>query len=98
MTHQALKKGMVGDAITTVGWGRDEKDIFGKELTSIDVTIRSNKECNSHYNGSGNRVEKLAIQSQLPSYIVASQFCADNNINSNVGVCHGDSGGPSFFR
>ena len=79
-SHQAIKKGMIGDGITTVGWGRDEKDIFGKELTSIDVTIRSNEECNSHYNGSGNRVEKLAIRSQLPSYIVASQFCADRRL------------------
>ena len=46
-THPALKERMVGAAITTVGWGRDSDNVFGKELTSIDVTIRSNEECNA---------------------------------------------------
>jgi hypothetical protein len=97
-THPALQKSIVGFAITTVGWGSNEKDVSGNELTSIDVTIRSNSECNAHYNGTGGRRDMAAIRSQLPRYIVDSQFCADNNIDSNVGTCHGDSGGPSFFR
>ena len=31
---------MVGDALTTVGWGRDDQDRIGGDLTQIDVTIR----------------------------------------------------------
>ena len=39
-TYAALPETMLGDSLTTVGWGRDELDVVGEDLTQIDVTIR----------------------------------------------------------
>jgi len=93
-----LPQEMLGDAVTTVGWGRDDKNIFGEELNRIDVTIRSNKECNTKYDQITNNRTKIRLRQELPNLLISSQFCADNNINPGVGTCHGDSGGPSFVR
>ena len=97
-TNPVLPESMVGDAVTTVGWGRDNKDDFGKNITAVDVTIRASDECNYKYNNTNRRRDRLAVKVQLPSLLIRSQYCADNNINEDVGTCHGDSGGPSFIR
>ena len=98
ITNHVFSDSMICDSLTIVGWGRDDRDVFGHELTSIDVTIRSNLECNYKYNGTGSRREKIRIQTQLPNLIMDSQFCADHNIKSDVGTCHEDSGGPAIIR
>jgi hypothetical protein len=88
---------MVGYGITTVGWGRDNEDVYGEGLTQIDVTIRGPDECNYKYNQT-DRKDMIRIKTQLPRLLISSQYCADNNVNTGIGTCHGDSGGPSFTR
>ena len=93
----SLPETMLGDGVTTVGWGRDEADIVGEELTHIDVTIRSNEECNTKYSQTDRR-NRIRLRRELPNQLISSQFCADNNIDTGIGACNGDSGGPSFVR
>lgn len=97
MTYPSLPDKMVGYGLTTVGWGRDDQDVIGGELTQIDVTIRSNEECNTIY-GRTSRANQIRLKKQLPDLLKTSQLCADNNINTQIGTCNGDSGGPSFVR
>jgi len=54
-------------------------------------------ECNLKYNQTDRR-NILRFKNQLPRQLLASQFCADNNINTGIGACNGDSGGPAFVR
>jgi secreted trypsin-like serine protease len=95
--YPRLPDSKVGDALTTVGWGRDDDDQVGGGLKAIDVTIRSNDECNDKYKSTGRR-DKIRIRRQLPEFFLPHQICADNNIRRDVGTCNGDSGGPSFIR
>ena len=96
--HAGLQESMVGDALTVTGWGRDDDDYFGNNLTSIDVTILLNEECTDAYKNTQNKRDNLSVRFQLPRFIAPSMFCADNNINHDVGTCHGDSGGTAFVR
>ena len=50
-TFPSLPNRMEGQSLTTAGWGRDRDDTYGEELTIIDVTLRSNLECNGKYKG-----------------------------------------------
>ena len=97
-TYNALPSEKEGDSVTTAGWGCDDDDVVGQHLTVIDVTIGSNQECNTKYRQTDRR-SKLSLKKQVPDrLLISTQYCADNNINEQVGTCHGDSGGPSFGR
>ena len=92
----------VGLGITVQGWGKDQRGLdgeAGKLLTQIDVSIRSENECNTKYNTTFSFQDQRRIQTQLPELIINSMFCADSNLDSSqVGICNGDSGGPAVFR
>ena len=90
--HDQLPESFVGDSISVVGWGCDNDDQAGKQLNPIDVTIRSDIECDTKYNNTGTNRQKLQVKAELPKLIVQSQFCADNNIQQDIGTCNGDSG------
>ena len=93
---------IVGLGITVQGWGKDKRGLegeTGKLLTQIDVSIRSQLECNEKYNTTITIIDERRIQTQLPELIINSMFCADSNLDSSqVGICNGDSGGPAIFR
>ena len=89
----------VGLGITVQGWGRDNKGESGKLLTQIDVSIRSQEECNDKYNSTTRSLDQARIRAFIPDLLPNSMFCADSNLDrSIVGVCDGDSGGPAIFR
>ena len=92
--HEELPPSLVGDSVTVVGWGRGDNDEHSGELVQIDVTLRSDHECDTKYNQSTTRRQRLQIKSELPRLLQPSQFCADNNVKYDIGTCNGDSGDP----
>ena len=80
------------------GWGTDNAGEVGGALTQIDVTVRSKAECDYKYNNTKSVQSRLRVRQFLPDLVSSSLFCADNNLNQRIGVCHGDSGGPSIIR
>ena len=92
----------VGLGITVQGWGKDQRGPegeAGKLLTQIDVSIRSQLECNEKYNKTVTIIDERRIQAFIPELMISSMFCADSNLDSSqVGICNGDSGGPAIFR
>eukprot|EP00092_Neocalanus_flemingeri_P007808 GFUD01008429.1.p1 GENE.GFUD01008429.1~~GFUD01008429.1.p1 ORF type:complete len:758 (+),score=132.02 GFUD01008429.1:578-2851(+) len=93
----SLPPSMIGANIITVGWGRDDDDVIGAEITSIEYAIRSHMECNSKYNTTSGRERKRLLR-QLPRLIEDTQFCGENSLSDDIGTCNGDSGGPTFVR
>ena len=90
--YEQLPKNLVGDSVTVVGWGRGHQDEHSAALVQIDVTLRSDEECDTKYNRSTTRRQQIQIRSELPRLLEPSQFCADNNVKYDVGTCNGDSG------
>ena len=88
-----------GLEITVQGWGQSDKG-KGKELSQVNVGIRSRRECDdrlerfgkSSSDASGNVKEWMAL---LTTDVL---FCADATLNDKTGVCSGDSGGPAILR
>ena len=89
---------LTGLGVTVQGWGTNEEGETGVTLTQIDVSIRSNDECNYFYKNTVRRSDALRVQIFLPELINDSMFCANSNVGDKIGTCHGDSGGPSFVR
>ena len=60
---------------------------------------RSNEECNQKLQKLPDFVfDKYNLGWELPDNLRPSQFCADNNLDSKVRTCPGDSGGPAIVR
>ena len=89
-------KQLVGESVTVVGWGRGHQDEHSSKLVQIDVTLRSDEECDYKYNQSTTSTQRSQIKNELPRLIEPTQFCADNNVKSDVGTCNGDSGNVSI--
>ena len=94
--HDESREALVGHSISVVGWGRDNDDVGGKQLNPIYVTIRSDSECDAKYNNTGSRRQKIQVRRELPRLIEPSQFCADNDLQQEIGTCNGDSGDKHF--
>ena len=89
---------LTGLGVTVQGWGTNEDEEIGVTLTQIDVSIRSNEECNYFYKNTVRKSDAIRVKIFLPDLINDSMFCANSNVGDKVGTCHGDSGGPSFVR
>jgi len=63
------------------------------ELTEIDVSIKSKRECNFKFEN----VPKEKYEYNLPFKLQNHQFCA-GSVDENVRTNPGDSGGPVFIR
>ena len=69
---------MVCLATTVQGWGTNNDGQTGKLLTQIDVSVRSNEECNFIYNSSSlSRLDEARIGAFLPNLLIDSMYCAD---------------------
>ena len=89
----------VGLGVTVQGWGTNNDGENGKLLTQIDVSVRSQHECNDKLNATRGKQNQARIKAFIPDLLLDSMFCADSNLDGNqVGVCDGDSGGPAIFR
>ena len=85
---------MDNDGVTVQGWGVTNDGEAGQNLTEIDVTVRSREECNDKYHSISNFTRNF----YLPELVTEVVFCADHNLNDDVGTCYGDSGGPVIRR
>ena len=85
---------MDGDGVTVQGWGVNNDGVTGNTLTEIDVTVRSRAECNHKYQRVRNRTRNI----YFPELLTEAMFCADHNLNNDVGTCYGNSGGPAIRR
>ncbi len=74
------------DGVTVQGWGLTTEGGAGENLTEIDVTIRSREECNYKYQ----KVDNYTINRRIPQLVTEVMFCANNNVNDDVGTCYGD--------
>ena len=72
--------------VTVQGWGVTNKGGAGENLTEIDVTIRSREECNYKYQS----VSNFTRNRRIPQLVTEVMFCANNNVNEDVGTCYGD--------
>ena len=91
--------GKFGTTVTTQGFGLNSDFTSGQSITEIGVTVRPKEECNSKYQSVKGVAIRLGIERGLPNYFNESAiFCADHTTNENIGICKGDSGGPSFRR
>ena len=80
--------------VTIQGWGQDDDGVYGEQLTQVDLTVRKKSFCNSKYRN----LDDTRISYYFPNLTIDSMFCADSNLNPNVGTCYGDSGGPTMIR
>merc|ERR1712130_873588 len=71
--------------VTVQGWGNGDG-----ELTEINVAARSHEVCSILYKGLRPRI----ISTLMPDLLPPTMFCTYGNVNSVIGTCHGDSGGP----
>ena len=80
--------------ITIQGWGKDDRDRVGEEITQIDLTIRKRIICDRRYEN----IDEFRLSQYLPNMTLPSMFCASSNLGDGVGTCYGDSGGPAIIR
>ncbi len=80
--------------VTVQGWGLTNFGEAGQNLTEIEITVRSKAECNHNYQSVANYTRNRRI----PHLMTEAVFCANNNLNDDVGTCYGDSGGPVIRR
>ena len=84
--------------ISVQGWGKDGDGSFGQRLSDLSVGIRVKNECDHEFRTAG--VEHGAfigkkVKKVMPELSRDTLFCARANLNSQVGTCIGDSGGPA---
>ena len=83
-------------SIQVQGWGEDLNGITGK-VSEAGVTVRSCDECDHRYEKAWpSSIE--TVRAFLPNLTNSVLICADAALDAQVGVCHGDSGGPAFYR
>ena len=103
-TMQHSPSNLKGKGVSVQGWGKnkDSKNgIVGQALTQIDVVVKSQRYCNYQFKNPNNvvsRMDPLRIRAYLPELITDNMFCAESPLNRDkVGVCSGDSGGPTII-
>ena len=88
-----------GRGISVQGWGKTERG-RGKEVSQVNVNVRTMLECDSKIKIFGESEEsgQSKIDRWIPRLTTNVLFCADANLNHKTGVCFGDSGGPAIVR
>ena len=75
--------------------------LFVCSVHPLPITYRSNSFCNFKY-GELNMTEALdgpfIINLHMPELLPPHMYCTDGNVNSVIGTCYGDSGGPHITR
>ena len=72
--------------LTVQGWGNTLRGVAGENLTEIDITVRSRAECNYKFQSLNN----YRRRTRIPQLVTEVMFCANNNVNDDVGTCYGD--------
>ena len=83
--------------LTVQGWGKDDEGKSGQSASEVSLGIRSVGECTHKFNDSGPYKERVnrAMPELIKENII---FCAESDLNSFLGTCKGDSGGPAIQK
>ena len=83
--------------ITVQGWGKDDKGNSGESASEVSLGIKSVGECTYRFNDSGpyRNIVNRAMPELMKENIL---FCAEPDLNSVLGTCKGDSGGPAIQK
>ena len=83
--------------LTVQGWGKDDEGKSGQSASEVSLGIRSVSECTHRFNDSG--PYKEIVNRTMPKLFKENiLFCADSDLNSVLGTCRGDSGGPAIQK
>ena len=88
-----------GDGVTLLvqGWGEDINGNAGQQISEATVSSRSNQECDYRISLAGpSSIDE--VETFLPNLTNSVLICADATLDSQIGACSGDSGGPAFYR
>lgn len=87
---------MRGHSATLTGYGPNLQSDKSTELNQITQTIEGQRLCSAKYDSERTVNPKLrsTIETALPEMFKDTLVCAGNALNSRVGTCAGDSGGP----
>ena len=85
--------------ITVQGLGQTDSG-RGKKVSQIILATRSKEECDYRTTslGKSNSIVRERIEAWMPQLTSDVLFCADADLNPEVGTCRGDSGGPAIER
>ena len=93
MTHPGA-----GASISVQGWGKEEESSFGKRVSQANVGIRSKAECDFKFRNAGSPSPCDRVTRLMPQLTEDILFCADGNLNTEIGTYKGDSGGPAVQK
>ena len=83
--------------ITIQGWGIDDDGNRGESASEVSVGIRSIPECNHRFKDAGPFKDR--VNDWLPDLIKENiLFCAESDLNTHLGTCTSDSGGPAIQK
>ena len=89
------QKGANNNFITVQGWGKDDEGESGQSASEVSLGIKSISECNHRFNDSG--PYRNTVNLTMPDLIKENiLFCADSPLNSFLGTCKDNSGGPAI--
>ena len=84
--------------ITVQGWGKDDEGKSGESASEVSLGIKSVSECTYRFNDSG-AIYRDKVNRAMPELIKENiLFCAESDLNSELGTCHADSGGPAIQK
>ena len=86
-----------GKSIQVQGWGVDINGRSGSQVSEASVTVRSSDECDHRYEFAGPSIIET-VRFHMPNLTNSVMICADAALDTQQGVCEGDSGGPAFYR
>ena len=86
-----------GTIITTQGWGVDDDGNSGETATAVSVGVRSKQECDYKFENAGSK-HRDQVNRLMPQLIMDNIFCTEAELNSELGTCGGDSGGPAIQK
>ena len=84
--------------ITVQGWGKDDEGESGQSASEVSLGIKSVGECTYRFNNPG-AIYRNQVNAYMPELIKDNiLFCAESDLNSDLGTCHADSGGPAIQK
>ena len=86
-----------GKSIQVQGWGVDVNGRSGSQVSEASVTVRASDECDHRYEFAGPSLIET-VRFHMPNLTNLVMICADAPLDTQQGVCEGDSGGPAFYR
>ena len=90
--------GANNNLIIAQGWGKDDEGESGQSASEVSLGIKSIGECTYRFKDPG-AIYRDRVNAYMPELIKENiLFCAESDLNSELGTCHADSGGPAIQK